>query len=337
MPLVHSSGATLRSVRRPVLFRAILFAASATFALSQNAVRFTEINAKIVLEDGSGLVSPPLILIDPGYDCQAQSFLDGTLRIRVAYLVTGQSVNGHTAPGCSISVRLTGYQLFKGWVEDGALIKLYRIGPHEGASVSKNNLDAPPNARKRYESGESAAAKGKWPQAEEQFRAALGIYPQYASAWSELGRALQQQKRLNEAADALNKAREADPQYIKPVAQLAEIAGLQQRWEDEMRLSQQVLKMHPVGFTTAYFSYAQAAFHMGSPEESEKVIREAIRLDIDAQCPESMVLLGMIFEKQGNGPDAAVEYKDYLKLAPHGPEAEHAKEALARLGKRETK
>jgi len=318
-------------VRRPVFFPVILFAASATFALSQNAVRFTEITAKIALEDGSALVSSPLILVDPGYDCQAQSFLDGTLRIRVPYLVTGQMVNGHTAPGCSISVRLTGYQPFKGWVEDGALIKLYRIGPHEGASVSKNSLDAPSNAGKRYESGESAAAKGKWSQAEEQFRAALAIYPQYASAWSELGRALQRQNRLNEAVDALNKACETDPQYIKPVAQLAEIAGLQQRWQDEMRLSQQVLKMHPVGFTTAYFSYAQAAFHIGSLEESEKLTREAIRLDRDAQCPESMVLLGTIFEKQGNGPDAVVEYKAYLKLSPHGPEAAYAKEALARL------
>jgi len=313
-------------VCRPALLCAILLAASTAIALPQNAVRFTEITAKIALEDGSGLVSSPLVLVEPGYDCQAQSFLDGTLRIRVPYLVSG-----HTAPGCQISVRLTGYQLFKGWVEDGALIKLYRIGPHEGAVVSKNNLDAPSNARKRYEAGESLAAKGKWPQAEEQFRAALAIYPHYASAWSELGRALQQQNRLNEAADALNKAREADPQYIKPVAQLAEIAGLQQRWEDEMRLGQQVLQLHPLGFTTAYFSLAQAAFHLGSLEQSEKLIRQAISLDVDAQCPESMVLLGMIFEKQGNAPDAVVEYKAYLKQAPHGPEAEHAKQALARL------
>lgn len=318
-------------MRRSILVCGILFAASARIALSQNTVRFTEITAKIVLEDGAGLVSSPLILIEPGYDCQAQSFLDGTLRIRAPYLVTGQMVNGHTGPGCQISVRLTGYQLFKGWVEDAALIKLYRTGPHEGATVSKNNLGAPSNARKRYESGESAAAKGKWPQAEEQFRAALAIYPQYSSAWSELGRALQQQNRLNEAVDALNKAHEADPQYMKPVAQLAEIAGLQQRWEDEMRLSQQVLQMHPVGFTAAYFSYAQAAFHLGSLEESEKLTREAIRLDVDAQCPESMILLGMIFEKQGNGADAVVEYRAYLKLAPHGPEAGRAKEALARL------
>jgi hypothetical protein len=44
-----------------------------------------------------------------------------------------------------------------------------------------------------------------------------------------------------------------------------------------------------------------------------------------------MVLLGLIFEKQGNARDAVVEYKAYLKLAPHGREAQQAKEALLRL------
>lgn len=299
----------------------IVFAAAAA-----SQVRYTEITAKIVLEDGSSMSTSPLVVVDPGYNCAAESFLDGTLRMRVPYLVTGG-----TTPSCRLSVRLTGYQPFSGLVEDGTLIKLNRLGPHEGATVSKSNVNAPVNARKRYEAGEADAAKKKWPQAEEQFRAALAIYPSYAAAWSELGRALQEQDRPTEAVEALNKAREADPQYIKPVGQLAEIAGAQQRWEDEMRLSQQVLRMHPAGFTSAYYTYAQAAFHIGSVGDAEKLTREAIRLDLDGQCPESMVLLGTIFEKQGNTADAVVEYKAYLRLAPHGREAQHAKAAIARL------
>lgn len=150
-------------------------------------------------------------------------------------------------------------------------------------------------------------------------------------ALSELGRALQQQDRLSEAIEALQAAQEADPQYIKPVVQLAEVAGIQGRREDEMRFSQQVLKMQPRGFSAAYLYYAEALYHVGRLEESERLAREAIRLDLDGQCPESMVLLGAIFEKQGNASDAVVEYKAYLKLAPHGFEAQHARESLARL------
>jgi Flp pilus assembly protein TadD len=302
----------------------VVLVALACAALAQ--VRYTEIVVHIVLEDGSPMASNPLIVVDPGYSCPSDSFRDGTVRIRVPYVTTGGSV-----PGCRISVRLTGYQPFSGWVEDGTAIKLLRVGPHEGATVSKNNVNAPADARKRYEAGEAAAAKQKWAQAEEQFRAALAIYPDYAAALTELGRALERQGRVNDAIAPLNRARETDPQDIKPIAQLAEIAGLQQHWEDEMRLSQQALKTLPVGFTVAWFTYAEAAFHLAPLADAEKIAREAIRLDKDGVCPESMVLLGRIFEKQGNTADAVVEYKAYLRTAPHGPEAEFAKQALGRL------
>jgi len=319
------SGAKLQNVRRrPILSSAVLLIAAATIATPQGSVPSTEVTAKIVLEDGSPLASSPMILPVTGYTCAAESFLDGTLRIKVHYL-------GHASLGCQLSVRLTGYRPFEGWVGDGTLITLYRIGPHEGAFVSKISLEAPPAAKKYYEAGEAAAAKSKWPRAEEQFLAAVAAYPQYAAAWSELGRALPQQHRLSEAAEALNKSCEADPLYAKPLVQLAEVAGLEQRWEDEMRFGQQALNMHPLGFTTAYYSCAEAAFHLGSLEQSEKLAREAVRLDRDGPCPESMVLLGTIFEKQGNAPDAAVKFKAYLKMAPHGPQAQQAKDALARL------
>jgi hypothetical protein len=44
-----------------------------------------------------------------------------------------------------------------------------------------------------------------------------------------------------------------------------------------------------------------------------------------------MALLEQIFEKQGNVGDAVVEYRAYLKAAPHGTEAGPVKEALARM------
>jgi cytochrome c-type biogenesis protein CcmH/NrfG len=291
--------------------------------------RYVEGTARIVLEDGSSLRTTPLIMTecptaDPNCKCETQFFLGGTLVFR--------ATNTPSSPGsCFISVRLAGYQTVKTYIHDGTVIKLYRVGPNEDVSVSAASLPVPAEARKHYESGESAAARGKWPQAEAQLHAALAIDPNYAMALSELGRVLRQQNRLGDAIEALNKARDADPQYVKPVVQLAEVAGIQQRWEDEMRLSQQALKMRPAGTAPTYYYYAQAAFNLGMTEEAEKLSREAVAADGAGECPESMVLLGEIFEKQGNASDAVVEYKAYLKMAPHGPGAQHAKEALVRI------
>jgi tetratricopeptide (TPR) repeat protein len=291
--------------------------------------KYAEGTARIVLEDGSVPHTAPLIIAecataDPSCKCQTQFFLGGTLQFRVT-----SSLAGHGS--CFVSVRLDGYQLVRTPIHDGTLIKLYRTGPNEDISVAAASLPVPSEAKKHYESGEAAAAKRKWSMAEAEFQAALGIYPRYALALSELGRALREQDRLGEAVEVLIRARDADPSYLKPVIQLAEVAGLQQRWGDEMRLCQESLRMRPAANAITYYYYAQATFHSGMTDIAEKLAREAVKFSTDKECPESMVLLGQIFEKQGNASDAAVEYKAYLKVAPHGIEAKHAKEALARL------
>jgi tetratricopeptide (TPR) repeat protein len=303
-----------------------ILSALLALAESQDAGEaYLEITAKVVLEDGSPLVSSPMILLhQPGFASQCagqQLFKGGTLVLRVP---RGDA-------GCELSILLTGYRKFTGYVHDGTLITLRRIGPGEGSSVSIVSLNAPANAKKEYESGESAAAKGKWPQAEEHFKASLALYPQYAIAWSELGQALQKQGRLDEATDAFQKARQADPAYVKPVVQLAAASSLQERWEEEMNFSEEALKMHPVGFPATYFYHAEATFHLGKLEEAQRLTREAIELDPGGSCPESLVLLAKIFERQGNTSEASIAYHRYLKLAPRGSLAKETKEALARL------
>jgi tetratricopeptide (TPR) repeat protein len=70
--------------------------------------------------------------------------------------------------------------------------------------------------------------------AESSFREALAIYPAYAVACSELGAVLEQQDRLREAFAAFRNAVDADPKYIKPMVQLARLAGKPNRWHDEL-------------------------------------------------------------------------------------------------------
>lgn len=283
---------------------------------------YLEITARVTLEDGSPLRSSPMVLLhQPGFEAQCagqQLFGGGTL---VLSLARGNA-------GCQISIIMAGYRRFTGYVHDGTLITLRRIGPGEGSSVSIVSLNAPANAKREYESGESASAKEKWPQAEEHFRAPISLYPRYAIAWSKLGQALQNQGRIDEAKEAFDKARQADPGYLKPLVQLAAASSAQQRWDEEMKFSEEALERHPVEFPAACFYHAEATFHLGTLEEAQRLTREAIQLDPGGTCPESLVLLAKIFEGRG---DASVEYRRYLKLAPRGSLAREAKEALARL------
>ena len=292
---------------------------------------FFEVTVKISLEDGAPLNSSPIIDLHVAGSEEScvgfQDFANGTVRLQVPPLV----LRGVTQSGCQISVILSGYKRFTGYVRDGSVVTLRRNGPNEDSSVSALSLAVPASAKKEYASGEGAASKNKWALAESHFQRAISQYPQYSMAWSELGQAMQEQGNWDGAKASFNKARELDPAYIKPIVQLAAVGSLQHQWQDEMNFSEEALKLHPVDFPAVYYYHAEAVFHLGKLDDSERLTREALQLDPGVICPESLVLLGSIFEKQGNAHDAAIEYKNYLELAPKGLKAAEAKQALARL------
>ncbi len=288
----------------------------------------TPITIHLVLEDGSPLPAPPMIRVEPidrEYCRIADSFRSGTVQF---FVVAGLSAQRE--PACLISVSLPGYRGFRGWVADRERLVLKRIGVNEGSSVSLASLNAPEPAHKAYYAGEKALAKHKLKEAEKQFDEAVRVYPQYALAWSELGSALEQDGRLDEAVAALKHAREADPKYIKPLVQLTELAIRQQRWAEAKDLADQAMTLQPAEFPAAYFYRAKIAYELHDPN-AERFAREAIHADPGGENPDSLFLLGSIMAERGDPIDAIVELKSYLSAAPKGEHAQAAKNEIARL------
>ena len=289
------------------------------------------ITFRVVTEDGAALSSPPQILVDRTSDerCRVENtFLSGTVMMRLPQPLTGYMEQKQTR--CRIAKLIVpGYRTFSGWVGEGTVVKLYRLGEHEGVEVSFKSLSAPPAARKEYDRGEAAMNKSKWADAQKRFERAVAVYPDYSTAWSELGTALERQGRLAEAEAALGKARAADPRYIKPVVQLAGLADEQQKWADELRIAGDAVTMHPVNFPRAFYYYARACYQLGRYEPAVHAIHAAIEVDTGLEVPEAHFLAGLILDKLDRGAEAAAEFQRYLDQVPHGP---HADEAKARIG-----
>ncbi len=110
-------------------------------------------------------------------------------------------------------------------------IVLHRIGQVEGFTISATTAAAPPKAKKDFEKGLSLEKKKDWPGAEQKFRSAVDIYPKYAVAWVEMGRAQMNQGREAEAKQALHKAMEADSQFMPAYEEMAEITASRERME----------------------------------------------------------------------------------------------------------
>jgi len=147
---------------------------------------------------------------------------------------TSSNIGGGTGGGlqdsaywdCELRARLPGYRSDTVSLAgrrmldspDVGSIILYPLAKIQGMIASATSSQAPKDARKAYEKGLEAVKKNKPDQAEQEFRKAVGIYPRYAAAWLELGKALERRDHKAEAREAYASALAADPKLMLAVA-----------------------------------------------------------------------------------------------------------------------
>jgi len=132
--------------------------------------------------------------------------------------------------------------------------------------------------------GVALANAGNFPQAEEAFRQAIELNPDYAKAYSNLGFVLKLSGRLDEAAACLNQA----------------------------------IKLNP-NFPDAYNNLSLVLMDTGRLAEAEACLRKALRLN--PHSPEIYNNLGLVLEDTERQPAAEISYRRALELRPDYPDA----------------
>jgi hypothetical protein len=99
---------------------------------------------------------------------------------------------------------------------DLGTIVLHRLANVEGTSVSATSLNAPKDAKKAWEKGVQLLHKSKPADASVELEKAVALYPKYANAWVDLGRARILQKQLDPAREAFLKAIDLDGKLVEP-------------------------------------------------------------------------------------------------------------------------
>ena len=212
---------------------------------------------------------------------------------------------------------------------DVGTIILHRIGNVEGQTVSATSSLAPKDARKAFEKGTNDMKKGKWEDAEKEFDKATTIYPRYAAAWCDLGRVQEHQKNDEGAKNSYAKAIAADAKYVNPYNHLSGIAVRERNWGTVKDTTNRLLSLDPVNFPEAYFYNALANYELKNFEAAEKSARAGMKADTDHAMPRMNQLLGVLLASKQDYAGAAESLKNYLQVAPNGPEAETVKKQLA--------
>ena len=253
--------------------------------------------------------------------------------------VTNNGLRPLELNGCELRAVLAGYQSSvvslramggDTWQYEVGTIFLKRIGNAPGTTISVTSMAAPKDAMRALAKAQKIKAE-KPEEAEKQLRKAVEIYPQFAAAWTLLGDLHREHNDFNTARADYAQAIAADPQFVSPTYGLAVIAAQEKKWDDAIRLTEQVLKLNSAAYPLAYFLNAAANYNsqkFGPAEESAKKFKA---LDTQHSHPDVCLLLSYLYSGRQDYAAAAREIREYLAVAPNSPDAESLKNDAKRF------
>jgi predicted Zn-dependent protease len=240
--------------------------------------------------------------------------------------------------GCELRAVLAGYQSSvvvlrtaggDTWQYEVGTIFLKRMGDAQGTTISVTTMAAPKDAMRAYEKAQRIKTE-KPAEAEKALSKAVLIYPQFAAAWTLLGDIHRQGNEFEAARNEYARAVAADPQYVNPTYGLAMIAMQEKKWDEAIRLTEQVVKLNAAAYPLIYFFSAAANYNLQKFDAAEDSARKFKALDTQHAHPDVCLLLSYVLSRKQDYAGAAREIRDYLAASPNAPDAE----ALATEAKR---
>lgn len=282
-----------------------------SFSFEISSLRENELSGLAQASDsaGFGLQDKTGNLVDRWRDCQLQAILPGFT---------------------SDVVEVAPHLLDMGNADVGTIV-LHRQSQVEGFTISATTDAAPSKAKKEYDKGRELEKKQKWEQAVEKFKKAVEVYPKYAVAWLEMGRAQEQNNDTAGARQSFRQALAADSKFVSPYRELAKLAVHDRQWQEVADNTSQVLKLNPVNFPQDWFFNASANFYLKHFDVAEQSALKGLQVDTQHAVPQLEHLLGVILIQKNDYRSALEHIRKYLALAPHASDADLAQKQAQEL------
>jgi tetratricopeptide (TPR) repeat protein len=239
--------------------------------------------------------------------------------------------------GCELRVTVDGYlpatHILSGPPElstlDVGTLRLSRVAGVQGSAITVTSLLVPGNARKEFEKGDKDARNNKLKSATEHLEKAVVEYDNYAAAWNELGGVYAQGHETEKARQAYAKSVAADPKYIPPYVNLANLQLQNQEYQDAVETAGKALALNP-SIPVANYLQAVGNFRLKRLDDAEKSAQE-VEKGPHQNLPQVYALLADIFLLKQDYPGAAAQMRTYLKQWPKGPFAPEMKKKLDQI------
>ena len=186
-----------------------------------------------------------------------------------------------------------------------------------------------------FEAGVAASNAGNFDEAIAKFNAVLADAPKCAECYANMAVVYTRKKEYDQAEAMYKKALEVTPNNADLYNGLASLYNAQKKFDQAAEASAQAQKLSaaaPGGASaSSVFNQGVIAWNASKIPEAKKAFQQAVELD--PKLADAHYWLGMANLNEGNMPDAAKSFDEYLKLAPTGQYAEQAKGILAQIKK----
>jgi Tfp pilus assembly protein PilF len=195
--------------------------------------------------------------------------------------------------------------------------------------TSAAELKIPADAKKAFNKGMELWEHNNYPKAAEQFEKAVAIYPEYDTAFNNLGVMYYQMGQSDKARAAFERSVALNDKNADGDRNLARMLIHDRNYnraQDLLKKSLMVEPMNTVTLTLMCVTEIQTGDDNGALATARRV----------HQLPHEGYALvheiaGQAYEHEGQPQNAQIEYETYLRESPNGPEAPQVRNALARL------
>ena len=177
--------------------------------------------------------------------------------------------------------------------------------------------------------------KEKWDEAQQKFLTAVDAYPKFAEAWLELGRVQLRQNNEGGAQQSFERATLADAKFPLPYQHLAQIELKHNQWKELAQTTDHLLSLNSSTYPQYWFLNAVANYNLQNFDVAHKNALRGMAVDGAHRVPELEHVLALVLIRKRDYAAAGEHLRNYLRLAPKGPDTDLAEKQLTELEKLE--
>lgn len=187
--------------------------------------------------------------------------------------------------------------------------------------------------KKLFEEGVAASKTGDHDTAIARFNTASELLPNCYDCFYNIGVSYMAKKDEKQAEEAWKKAVEMKPDYAEALNALSTLYNNQKRFDEAAAMSARAASAGggTGGSPDAVYNQGIILWNQGKTAEARVKFEEALKTD--PNFADAHFQLGMALLNEGKLPDAVGSFETYLKLAPDGQFAAQAKAMVAQLKK----